>query len=291
MRLLITADLHYNHARGKALADALIDEMNAAGGDVLLVVGDTAAFDGDALEQCLSRFRFRGPKLFIAGNHELWTRGQDSHHNFREALPQRVGALGWQWLQSDPFISDQLAIIGSIGWYDYSMAQASLGIPRRFYAAKLSPGAASMLDGCEALLEPADSLSPQARQVVARWNDGKFVKLHRSDEQFLDELLTELAAQLDSLRQHRRILAAIHHLPFAELLPPSRNAQWDFAKAYLGSTRIGELLSRYTNLATVVCGHSHFPAEARVGHIRAINIGSGYRQKHYLTLNTETDLA
>jgi Icc-related predicted phosphoesterase len=291
MRVLVTADLHYNHARGKALADTLIDEMNATGGDVLLVVGDTAAFDGDALEQCLSRFRFHGPKLFVAGNHELWTRGHDSYDNFRRALPQRVGTLGWQWLQSDPFISDELAIVGSIGWYDYSMAQSTLGIPRRFYAAKVSPGAVRILDGHDALLEPANDLSPQAREVVARWNDGKFVKLHRSDEQFLDELLSELGDQLDSLQHHRRILAAIHHLPFAQLLPPSHNAQWDFAKAYLGSTRIGELLLRYTNLAAVVCGHSHFPAQAHVGHIRASNIGSGYRQKHYLTLNTETDLA
>src|SRR4029079_11550923 len=70
MRLLVTADLHYNHARSKALAEDLIEHMNAAGGDVLLVVGDTAVGDGNALEQCLSRFRFSGPKLFVAGNHE-----------------------------------------------------------------------------------------------------------------------------------------------------------------------------------------------------------------------------
>ena len=34
---------------------------------------------------------------------------------------------------------------GSLGWYDYSFAQASLGIPRRFYEAKVSPGVAERL--------------------------------------------------------------------------------------------------------------------------------------------------
>jgi predicted phosphodiesterase len=286
MRILVTADLHYNHPRSRALADDLIAEMNRAGGDVLLVVGDTAAADGDALERCLSRFEFSGPKLFVAGNHELWTRGPDSYDLFRRLLPQRVRTLGWHWLQTEPFVAGDVAIVGNVGWYDYSFAQASLAIPTRFYAAKVSPGAAGHLSEFASLLQPDDDIPPSAREVVARWNDGKFIKLHRTDEQFLDELLAELRTQVAVLQHVPKILAAVHHLPFAQLLPPSHSAQWDFAKAYLGSSRIGEVLLSYTNIHTIVCGHSHFPAEARVGHIHAINIGSGYRMKKYLTLDT-----
>lgn len=286
MRLLLTADLHYNHPRSRAPADELIEQMNRAGGDVLLVVGDTAAFDGPALESCLSRFHFPGPRLFVAGNHELWTHGPDSHENFRQSLPRRVRQLGWHWLQSQPFVADGVAIVGSVGWYDYSFAQENLGIPRRFYAAKVSPGAAEHLPQHTSLLAKTDDLPPHARQVVARWNDGQFVKLHRSDEQFLEELLSELESQLDSLRGVHHVIAAVHHLPFAQLLPPSHSAQWDFAKAYLGSGRIGDLFLRYTNLRQVLCGHSHFPAEARVGHIHAINIGSGYRSKKFLSIES-----
>src|SRR5207248_3848995 len=102
MRIVLTADLHYNHARGKALADEVIDRINAAGGDVLVVVGDTAVADGDSLERCLSRFSFGGPKLFLAGNHELWTKSSDSYHIFHEQLPRRVRELGWQWLETEP---------------------------------------------------------------------------------------------------------------------------------------------------------------------------------------------
>jgi predicted phosphohydrolase len=285
MRLLATADLHYNHLKSRPSADDVIERMNAAGGDVLLVIGDAAAADGEALEECLSRFSFAGPKLFVPGNHELWTLGPDSYRLYREDLPRRVRALGWQWLPSEPFAMGDVAIVGSIGWYDYSFAQDSLGIPRRFYEAKVSPGVAERINEFSPLLEQADDVGPVARGVVARWNDGKFVKLHRSDEAFLRELAGEMRGQLEELRGTRSVVAAFHHLPFRELLPPARNIQWDFAKAYLGSALLGEVLLEFANVKHVLCGHSHFPAQARVVHVDAVNIGSGYRWKTFNVLD------
>jgi hypothetical protein len=267
VRIVITADLHYNHPHSRPLADELIDRINRAGGD------------GEMLEACLSRFQFFGPKLFVAGNHELWTSGPDSYELFASVLPVRIRALGWHWLQDSPFVLDDLAIVGTVGWYDYSFAPSSLGIPRRFYEAKVSPGAAERFSEFAPLFNPDDDIPPHARQVVARWNDGRFVHLHRSDETFLDDLLAQLREQLESLRAARRVIAAVHHLPFAELLPPSRSAQWDFAKAYLGSAKIGKLLLEFSNVSDVFCGHSHFKSQATIMHIRAINIGSGYGSK------------
>jgi predicted MPP superfamily phosphohydrolase len=287
MRILLTADLHYNHARSRPLADDLIDQMNRAGGDVLVVIGDTATHEGDALEQCLSRFRFPGPKLIVAGNHELWTLGADSYAIFTDELPRRMRALGWQWLETDPFISPgaDLAIIGTVGWYDYSFAQANLEIPHRFYEHKVSPGAAAYLGGSYApLIDEADDLSPRALKIVARWNDGRYVKLHRSDQDFLAELTQRFDRQLAAAAHVKTVVAVTHHLPFAELLPPPRTAQWDFAKAYLGAAALGRTLLRHTNVRHAYCGHSHFPAAAQIQHIAAVNIGSGYRAKAFKTL-------
>jgi hypothetical protein len=193
-----------------------------------------------------------------------------------------VAGAGWRWLCDEPFVQDDVAIVGSLGWYDYSFAQAELGIPRRFYEAKVSPGTARRLPSLARLFERQDDISPHAMEVIARWNDGRFVRLGRSDEQFLDELLETLRRQLEGLRQVPSVTAVVHHLPFAEHLPPSHSAQWDFAKAYLGSGRIGELLQQFDNVTRLYCGHSHFPAEARPGRIHAINIGSGYRWKTYV---------
>jgi hypothetical protein len=279
MRILITSDLHHNHNHSRPLAEEMIERINRTEGDVLVLIGDSAVVADGALEACLSRIKFPGAKLFLPGNHELWSRGGDSYQLCTRILPQRIASLGWQWLQGQPFVSEKIAIVGSLGWYDYSFAQESLGIPWRFYEAKISPGAAERFEEYAALFDRTDDISPHAREVLARWNDGKFIKLGRSDEQFLDQLLATLKAQLDSLRTHPRVLAAIHVLPFRELLPPSRSAQWDFAKAYLGSERIGKLLLEYENVRDVFCGHSHFPAEAQVGHIHAKNTGCGYRRK------------
>jgi predicted phosphodiesterase len=288
MRLLITADLHYDHANAAGLVEPVVADMNRAGGDVLLVIGDAATSDGDALERCLSLFRFAGPKLFIAGNHELWTEtGDDSYALFTTDLPRRVRQLGWQWLETEPFIAPggDVAIVGTVGWYDYSYAQPSLEIPQRFYRQKVSPGAARHLEEFRHLLEPDIDISPKARRVTARWNDGRFVKLHRSDEEFLGELTQRLDRQLYSLSHVKTIITATHHLPFRELLPPSHSAQWDFAKAYLGSDAIGGTLLRHKNVRHAFCGHSHYAAETRIGHIHAVNVGSSYRAKKFLTLD------
>jgi predicted phosphodiesterase len=285
MRLLVTADLHFNHRHSKPLAQELIREMNAAGGDVLLIVGDTAAADGDELEQCLSLFRFSGPKLFVAGNHELWTQRNDSYALLVDELPRRVRALGWQWLQTDPFAADGMTFLGSIGWYDYGFARDTLGIPRRFYQHKISPGAAERFSEFGHLFEPGGDIPPASREIMARWNDGRFVKLHRPDEVFVEELLAQMKAQLESSAGARQIVAAVHHVPFGALLPPGHRAQWDFARAYLGTPRIGDLLGQYPNVTHVFCGHSHFPVETRIGSIQAVNIGSGYRQKTFRTFD------
>jgi hypothetical protein len=283
MRLLITADLHFNHPRSKPLAIELIEQMNRAGGDAVLLIGDTAVADGQELEACLSRFNIKGPKLFLCGNHELWTKGTDSHHLFTDELPRRVAALGWQWLETDPFIARGFAIVGTIGWYDYSFASPRLEIPRRFYEAKMSPGAAAYLRRDDLLADRSD-LSPAALEIVARWNDGKFVKLHRSDEAFLDECLVQLSNHLEQVRCVPQVLVATHHLPLRELLPPSHYNQLEFVKAYLGSGRIGNVIRRSPNVRQVFCGHSHFGARVTLGEIEAINIGSSYRSKKFETL-------
>jgi 3',5'-cyclic AMP phosphodiesterase CpdA len=285
MRLLATADLHYNHPKSRAVAEDLVERMNRAGGDVLLVVGDTGVADGDSIEQCLSLFRFDGPKLFVAGNHELWTHGPDSYRLFKEDLPRRVRALGWHWLQDEPFVAGDAAVVGSVGWYDYSFAPADLGNPRRFYEHRISPGVALRFEEYAHLAPDADDVSPSARETIARWNDGRFVKLGRSDDAFLDELIDQLRGQLEALSGSKHVVAAIHHLPFRELLPLARGTQWDFAKAYLGSPRVGDLLLQFPNVRDVLCGHSHFPAQAQVGHVRAVNVGSGYRWKTWVTVD------
>jgi len=288
MKLLATADLHYNHPRSRSLAVELIEQINREKFDVLLLAGDTAISEGEDLEACLSMFTFSGPKLFICGNHELWTRTGDSHEIFQHQLPRRVRAMGWHWLERDPLILGDVGFVGSIGWYDYSLAPDHLQIPRRFYEMKISPGAADRIWEYRSLVRNNGELLPDVNErhlnIVARWNDGRYVKLHRPDGDFLRECIDGLRESLEKTRGAKRVIAAVHHLPFAQLLPPRHTDTWDFVWAYLGSSQIGDLLLQCANVSHVLCGHTHLPLEAQVDHIKAINIGSGYRQKRIITL-------
>ena len=287
MKVLVTADIHFNHPRARALAVEQIAQINAMQFDVLLVVGDTATADGQALEECLCCFTFTGPKLFVAGNHELWTRQAGSRELMSRVLPQRVTAAGWHWLEGHPLRLGSVAFVGTIGWYDYSFAADQLEIPRRFYEAKVSPGAAARLEEYAYLLAGASDVEQRHLEIVARWNDGRYVKLESSDEQFMEERLAELRRSLAQVNGAARVIAAVHHVPHRDLLPPRRGGSWDFAWAYLGSGRIGQTLMEHGRATHIVCGHSHFPQECEVDGVRLINVGSGYRQKRSVMLEVE----
>jgi hypothetical protein len=97
----------------------------------------------------------------------------------------------------------------------------------------------------------------EATASSPRWKPPPF------SAQFLDETIEAMRRQLESVRSAKTVIAAVHHVPFAELLPPHHGAQWDFVRAYLGSPRIGAMIRSFENVRHVLCGHSHFPVEAQ----------------------------
>jgi hypothetical protein len=284
MRLVATADLHWNHPRSKPSAEAIIDEINRRGGDLLVVAGDVGVADGDVIESCLSRFTFAGPKLFVPGNHELWTK-RSGVDVLDEELPRRIRALGWHWLPGEAMTFGGARVIGSIGWYDYGFAEPSLNVPTEFYRAKSSPAVVARLGEPPELAERAKQIE-SACPVVARWNDGRFAKLSMSDEELVERELNRVRAEI--LRSDLPAVVVLHTVPDASLMPPRRAATWDFARAYLGSPRWGRMLCEDAvrgRVTHVLCGHSHAPARSMLGDIQGINIGSGYRAKHSVELD------
>lgn len=299
VRLLVTSDLHFDHGRSRVTAESITAEINALSFDVLLLVGDIATSNGSTLEDSLRLFTHSGPKLLTLGNHELWAKLDaavpsavlDTRMLYLHTLPARVAATGFHLLDESPFVFDKrFGFVGSVGWYDYSYAPQDLQIPRRFYEAKVTPGSASYYSSYRHLLTPPDGkddVPPESLEIFARWNDSRYVDWQMTDDEVCTFLLRRLEAHLNAVTHLPTLIAAVHHLPLPELLPPRTHPRathaWDFAKAYLGSPRFGELLSRYPHLAYVFSGHSHFPAAARPPHsqTRYIATGSGYREKYY----------
>lgn len=291
LRVAITADLHFDVPRSRAPAELVIQQINAARADAVLVIGDTATADARGLEECLGLFDAARPRWFIPGNHELWTR-----HNprgalelLRSELPARIAAAGWRWLPGAPIRHGRSAVVGSLGWYDYAFAEPRLGLPQRFYEAKLSPGSAKMLRRDDLKPDGAD-VSEDRRNFIARWNDGRFIHGIGDDAAFLRDRIAELRSDLDSARDAEQVMVAVHVAPLEELLPripasgpiPEDRLHFAFTRAYLGSPAIGDVVMSFGNVRHIFCGHTHAYREAMIRGCSCVNVGSTYTEKRFL---------
>lgn len=288
MRILVTADLHYDIARSRGPARELAQRAVATGGDALVLVGDTAGAELGPLLECLRLFDgFAGRRLFVPGNHCLWCLpGQDSMDRYERILPDACGEAGFEFLDQGPVVlggEEQAAIglAGSIGWYDYSFADASLDMPEDFYRAKVAPGAAEYLGGHEAILERhRGRLTKRHLDMGVRWMDGVHVRLGVTDEEFLGLLCARLRSQLlDLSARCERIVVFTHHLPFGNLVPSGRPDRFAFAAAFLGAGALGDVILEFPKVSHVYCGHSHWPGRKQVGHVAIVNVGSTYTEK------------
>ncbi len=292
MKLVVTADLHYDIARSQEPTRRLAEEICALHADALLVLGDVAGREIGIVSECLHLFdRFRGARFFVAGNHDIWTEpGECSLERFETSLPQACRDAGFHPLDCEPAEIDGVGLVGSMGWYDYTFLPPEPRIPLRFYHAKIAPGAAERLGGYDDLLANRSDVPDWAWDMGTRWMDGEHVRLPISDELFCQRLIQRLESHLDwASRRCRRVVVGLHHVPFRELVPvlsgnpppPGRRPEpkWNFTAPYMGSARIGEALLRHSAISHVYCGHTHFPLQCRKHHLHCINIGCTYLEK------------
>jgi predicted phosphohydrolase len=285
VRVLVTADLHYDAPRSRAPAQALAEEILRTGGDALVLVGDTASADHDPLREALALFDgFSGRKFLVPGNHCLWCLpGEDSIERYERTVPAIAAEAEFSVLDHEPAQMNSIALVGSIGWYDYSYRQEELDIPLEFYEAKVAPGAAEKLPEFRHLVDRFEGrLGQWHLNIGARWMDGVHVRMDMADEEFLEYLLDKLRGQLRRLEADaavRQVLAFVHHLPVRELVPEDRPPELAFAAAYMGSDKIGQALMDCPKLTHVFCGHSHWPGRHKVDGVEIINVGSTYSEK------------
>ncbi len=288
MRIILTSDLHYDVQRSKAPTDEIARKIVAAGGDLLVLVGDSAAVDLAILERLLSLFdAFNGRRLFVAGNHELWVApGADSFRRWEVELADVCKRAGYHYLDALPFVESGLAIVGSVGWYDYTFRSASLRIPLRFYQHKVAPGRAAAEESLRHLVTGYDDIPPGADGIFVRWMDGVRANLGMSDVEYTHLLAARLRTHLvEATARVDRVVAAIHHVPFHQLVPRTMHPNFAFAEAYMGSELLGEVLLDFPQVRDVYCGHAHRRKTVRVGGLTATCIGSTYTEKLYDVLD------
>lgn len=286
MRVLATADLHYEFPEHRERVDALAAEMCRAGGDVLALAGDTFAHDLALLERCLRLFEpFHGERLLVAGNHDLWTRQGDSFALYDRLIPEAARACGFHDLDAGPRVLGDVAFVGTIGWYDYSFRDDRLGVPLRFYEHKVAPGYALHDPAFARLVADTADIAPAGLRANSRWMDGAMIRWGFTDPAFNQLTLERLAAQLAAVEaQARTVVAVTHHIPFPEMLQRKHDPTWAFGNAFMGSVGLGQTLVRCPKVRHAVCGHSHSLERREVGAVRAVNVGCTYRMKRFEVL-------
>ena len=273
LRIAVTADLHWGHRpRGVEATRLLVSFLGARPPDLLVLAGDvgTGVLFGDCLAQ-LAALPCR--KALVPGNHDIWVwpdAGRDSLGLYREDLPRVAAGHGFHYLDQGPLLLPEadLALVGSINWYDYSWSLEKL---RRHYPDELHRLGSK-------------------RFTRGRHNDANFVRWPLDDGRFAAEVVAAFERHLgEALARVGQAVVVTHHPPFYALgfprpLPPTTldSLLWD---AFCGNQAMEDVLARHADrVAFAFCGHTHRAREGTLGGIRGYNVGGDYHFKRLLWL-------
>jgi predicted phosphohydrolase len=274
LTIALTADLHWGiRPAGDAATLQLVSDLAADPPDVLVLGGDVGA--GGDFERCLKLFaNLPGRKALIPGNHDVWVEADDargdSWHVYSKHLPALCNAHGFHYLDHGPLVlpDEDLAIVGSMNWYDWSWGQ--------------EPGWEPPADFEERLRD--------MRFTRGRHNDARFVRWRHTNQSFTAHAVTTLEGHLEeALQQVGRVIVVTHHPAFRGLNFPDPGGPphvdrmlW---RAFSGNVAMEELLTRHADrIALVFSGHTHRVRDGRLGPIAGHNIGGDYDWKRLLRL-------
>jgi len=238
-RIAVTADLHFDragHLTSPQQVDDLVERLRVAAPDAVILAGDLGHPSGN-FAACLAAFqRLRVPVGVVAGNHDVWRdeqRGWSSRELWEQQLPSLVDEAGFVWLEGSSLRLGDVAIAGSLAWYDYSAAPRSVPYPPEYLA-----GVKRMFNN-------------DAVWIDWPWTDAELAGTLR------DGLVRRLE-ELDADPGVRQVLVVTHVPLFEEqLLRRPGDERWEISNAYFGNLTTGQAVLRSEKLVRVISGHTH----------------------------------
>ena len=236
MRLAFTSDLHVDHH--PEVVDLVAERARELEADVLVVAGDLSSREA-RIEEALARLARGAPRVaFVPGNHDLWVReGEaDSRRRYEEGIPALCERAGVACLTAGAIEVAGVTILGQTGWYDYSLADAELGISIDEYR--------------------------RGRYGKLFWTDKQLVRWPGADDEAITAwMAARLASDLAAAPRDRPAVVVTHMLPFVELAT-SRPLPWGFVRGFLGAASLGRAIAEAVagglEIAHVIAGHTHF---------------------------------
>ena len=276
MRIAFTSDIHTDHHEANRVVwEAMVALLRELEPDVFVCCGDIAADETRFGVTLMALERVACPKLLVPGNHDVWLRnaawlqrGITSQHKYYRLLPALCREAGIHPLWLEPYVLDEVAFCGSLGWYDYSLR--NLALDTQF------------------------SVQDYRRKTFQehRWNDREFVhwlapppagsspRRRLSDEAVTTHMVRELVQHIQAIPAHvRHVVGVTHMLPFRAMMQYRHTTQQDYFAAFMGSERLGEAFLACDKVALVLAGHTHRQVSVQLRHLRAMTSPVGYVQQ------------
>lgn len=186
--------------------------------------GDLANKVGQALT-IVYYFAEKIPTTFHWGNHEMADIQQKTDF---EDFPDSH----FLNFKAYPLTADTL-LVGVNGWYDYSFT-------------------------------PQLEVKEILRKKQVYWYD-RWIDRGQTDPAITRKICLRLEAFLKTLPKDQRIIVSTHFVPQEDFIIhfSQKYARWNQLNAFLGSQKIGDVLSHFPNVTQVAFGHTHHRFESR----------------------------
>ncbi|MBN2738361.1 MAG: metallophosphoesterase [Spirochaetales bacterium] len=247
MRVAYTSDIHIQGVpENRLIPEIMCELLDSQEIDVFILAGDVAnTLEG--VEQGLKVLsRIKAVKLFVPGNHDIWI--EPGHENsflkYYSDLVSIAERNNFVPLWMEPYVKNEIAFTGSMGWYDYSFQPAGSGLSFKDFAEK-TYGGMTWMD-----------------KHKARFYDQKILQ---SDQDICAHLFHEFVSQVESVeRQCKKICSVFHHIPFREMVFYRGFKKWDYFSTFIGADCFGRFLKTQEKVSHVIAGHSHIPQEKKI---------------------------
>lgn len=261
MRIAITSDIHIDK-NGPETLEVLCSTVRAICADVLVVAGDIATAPTTFLQTLLALRQSVPEVVVVAGNHDVWSHptavaaGMHAWVRLDKLLPALCLEAGVRNLDAGAVQLGDITFCGSLGWYDLSMTDPSLGAPPSAYV-EGKFGGLQWMDHVYAVWpdETGERLGPAAVAAVLR-----------------ERLRAQLAAAATD-----RIVAVTHMLPFDAQLHHKESPGWRFCQAFIGHRGLGDVIRADPRVELAIAGHTHHGSDLHFGNLHAVVSPLGYR--------------
>jgi predicted phosphohydrolase len=276
MKILYTSDLHVDISENnRKILDCLVEYMIIQKPDLFIIAGDLANSSKD-INDSLKRFKFIDcKKVFIPGNHDLWVesksklkRGFDSSYKYEVELPQTCFENNFIYPINEPYIFENVAVVGTVGWYDYSLRDQRLDM--KYQKSDYDVGEFGNMYWSDftfsAWLVDRNNSDWKARKIKMK-NHEVFQKVYKQ----FNEVFLKLASNISN------IILAMHTAPHENCL--IRKDEPDPFDAYEGSDKYLNYLENNLNnrKVLIICGHKHKKLDITINpSIRIVRAPFGY---------------